>query len=243
MIDEELLATITLGAGNILPTRDSGGDAGDSQDDATGMAQDATNDDSSQDDGSTASGDTSGGDKSTDNTRDDSETRKLKREAQRLRKERNDLAEQIEAARLEKLSESEKAKEEADRAKRDAEAARAEASKLRLQSAVEREAAKLKFHDPSTALALLPADAITIGDDGSVEGVEAALKELAEDKPFLVDRGGGDSGGAFGASRSHSAEPQAESEQERRVRLGLSRPTQGTPRFTFDGGGVIQPKQ
>lgn len=63
-----------------------------------------------------------------------------------------------------------------------------------IASSVMAEAARMGFADPSDAVALLPAGAVTVGDGEKVEGVAEALKALAKAKPHLLrGRGEGDS--------------------------------------------------
>jgi hypothetical protein len=225
----------------------TGGDtdnaAGQGQDPTTG-SQDGSggseqNTKQSQDDAgdSTGQGD---GDDAGNGKSEDPEVRKLKRENQRLRRERNAANEAAEEARRKELSEAERAKEDAERAKAEAEQARKEAQALRVETAVTAAASKLKFHDPADALALLPEGAVTIGDDGTVEGVEDALKELAERKPHLVNRSGGDAGDVLN-SGAGKGNPRTESDLDRARRLGLARGGTGR-RISFSGGGVVSPK-
>lgn len=63
---------------------------------------------------------------------------------------------------------------------------------------------KHSWHDPAVVLDLVrKRDDVTIGDDGSVKGLEKALDAIAKEKPFLV-KGDSDSGGdgTHGASGS-----------------------------------------
>lgn len=46
---------------------------------------------------------------------------------------------------------------------------------------------KHTWHDPETALQLLDQSQITIGDDGQVHGIDAAIEALAKAKPFLIN--------------------------------------------------------
>lgn len=61
-----------------------------------------------------------------------------------------------------------------------------DAKNERLRAAIVSEAAKQKAVDPDDVFALLPKDAVTIGDDGQVTGAEGAVKALLEAKPHLV---------------------------------------------------------
>jgi len=54
------------------------------------------------------------------------------------------------------------------------------------------EALKMGFEDPSDAESLLPADSVTYDEEtGNVKGAKAALKKLAETKPYLLGKGDG----------------------------------------------------
>lgn len=65
-------------------------------------------------------------------------------------------------------------------------AAKSEAQTEKLRATIIAEATKQKAVDPGDIVALLPKDAVTIGDDGQVTGAEAAIKSLLEAKPHLV---------------------------------------------------------
>lgn len=65
-------------------------------------------------------------------------------------------------------------------------AAKSDAQSEKLRATIIAEATKQKAVDPSDIVALLPKDAVTIGDDGQVTGAEAAIKSLLEAKPHLV---------------------------------------------------------
>lgn len=56
----------------------------------------------------------------------------------------------------------------------------------RITAAVKLKAAELNFHDPSDASAFIDGAALTLTDEGEVEGVEPALKALAKARPYLV---------------------------------------------------------
>lgn len=58
---------------------------------------------------------------------------------------------------------------------------------MQMRGAVEREAAKLGFHDPSDAYLMLDFDGLELDDDGtSVKGADKAVAELAKAKPHLL---------------------------------------------------------
>lgn len=81
---------------------------------------------------------------------------------------------------------------ELEKAQRAAEEATQRATQLEQQyraatvrSAVQAAAMKAGAVDPDAVLALLPSDAVTIGDDGQVTGADEAVGALLEAKPFL----------------------------------------------------------
>ena len=73
----------------------------------------------------------------------------------------------------------------------------------RIKNAVLAVASKANFVDPQDAYAMLDRSELEIGDDGTVSGVENAIKALAKAKPYLVgepgtrkfDLNSGDKGG------------------------------------------------
>lgn len=68
-------------------------------------------------------------------------------------------------------------------------------------------ATRLGAVDPDAVMAMLPPDAVTIGDDGQVTGTEAAVQALLDAKPYLVGKPappapGGADGGVRGRTPS-----------------------------------------
>ncbi len=105
---------------------------------------------------------------------------------------------EIEAANKSELERAQEAQRQADeRATR----AEAERSQTRIETAVMLAAIKAGAADPDDVVKLLAKDAVTIGNDGQVTGVEDAVKALLEAKPHLVGKssntptGDGDGGG------------------------------------------------
>lgn len=87
---------------------------------------------------------------------------------------------------------------DAQKAAKRAEEAEAKATQLEMQyrattirHAVEMAAARLNFADPDDAYKLADLSAVTIVDDGKVDGVDAALKALSTAKPHLVKQAQG----------------------------------------------------
>lgn len=63
--------------------------------------------------------------------------------------------------------------------------ARSDTQELRVEAKI-RDALPKNIVDAEAALALLPRDKVTVGDDGQVTGHEDAVKALIEAKPYLV---------------------------------------------------------
>jgi hypothetical protein len=104
---------------------------------------------------------------------------------------------EIEAANKTEL---EKAAERAAQAEAKATAAEDRARKALLRSAVTSAAVTAGAVDPDAVLALLDKTSLTVADDGTVSGLDDAVKALLEAKPYLVGKavtpppGGGDGG-------------------------------------------------
>lgn len=116
------------------------------------------------------------------------------------------------AAKAAKFDEQEAAnKSDLDKANARAEAAEkaAVAAKATVQDALKRVAVttaamKANAVDPDAVFALLDQSKVTVADDGTVTGVDDAVKSLLESKPYLVGNqtpppGGGADGGPRGA--------------------------------------------
>jgi hypothetical protein len=108
-----------------------------------------------------------------------------------------------ELAELKKASQTEleRAQAERDEAKATAEAATASARQILLRASVLAAASKAGAVDPDDVFALLPTDAVTIGDDGQVTGAEDAVKALLEAKPHLVGKPTTPTGSADGGAQ------------------------------------------
>jgi hypothetical protein len=140
--------------------------------------------------------------------------RELSRENARRRAKAKELAEQLKA-RDEEL-EAIKSKDMSELQKAQAIAAKAEKTNEELTAKVQGMQVELAFlkmprdkfdwHDPGAALTLLMAehrDSLTLGDDGSVDGLDDAVKALAKKHKFLLKpAGGGNGNGSTGGSFS-----------------------------------------
>jgi hypothetical protein len=111
----------------------------------------------------------------------------------------------------ESLSEVEKLKLEKEEAEKLASERAAASDKKLVKAEVISQSAKLKIIDSDAAYALIPKDDIEVLDDGTVTGVEKALKVLIKSKPWLLSTtnqnpkpGGDDQNSGSGKNKSFS---------------------------------------
>lgn len=114
------------------------------------------------------------------------ELKKTRREAAKYRTQLRKLEEAEAERQREEMSELERLKSDLEAEKSAREQALATARAQAIRSAVVSAASKAGFADPADAVNFIDADALTIGDDGGVEGVDEAIKALAEQKPYLI---------------------------------------------------------
>lgn len=110
-----------------------------------------------------------------------------------------------------------------------------------IRAAVVSKAAELNFENPEDAYSLLDKTGLSISDAGQVEGVETALKSLAEQKKYLIKQQQGRPLEPF--NPAGSGQQLQESDAARRARI------YGSGGSMFDtgwaeqhGGGVVWPK-
>jgi len=168
----------------------SGGGAGGSGDGAAGGT------------GSSSAGGTGTGAGSTTSTGpslDDirAELSKVREEAASYRKRAKAAEEQLEAARKGSMSELERAQETAREAERRLAENEARTKKLLTRLSVQAKATSMGIVDPDAAAQLLPESDLVLGDDGAptAASLDAALKKLVKEKPWLTRGGPGDTGG------------------------------------------------
>ena len=116
------------------------------------------------------------------------EARKLRREAQNLRKRLADL-EKVDADRKQaELSEAEQAKQTAQASQQELAKLREEHRATMVRYEVMLLASKLHVVDPDAAVRLLDLEAVETAEDGALDAkaVEAALRALLKAKPYLV---------------------------------------------------------
>lgn len=139
------------------------------------------------------------------------------------RRRRLEELETAEAARAEaNKTEAQKLTDQVAKATAERDAALARAQDLALRNAVTIKASKLLFADPSDALAFLDRKALTINDDGSVDGLEDALKKLAAEKPYLLTTANRN---LSGVQPEHGNQAAGETIAQKRARLRTGGPT------------------
>lgn len=112
--------------------------------------------------------------------------KKANSEAAERRVKLQEIEEQEAERAKAEMSEIEKAQAEAKEAA-DALAQLKESTRSSaIRHAVEMAAAKANFTDPSDAYKLADLSSVDVGDDGTVAGVDEAIKALAESKPYMV---------------------------------------------------------
>lgn len=153
-------------------------------------------------------------------TFDESYVKKLRDEAARYRTEKAEL----EAWKAERekadMSDLERAKADAQQAQTTAQAAEEKYRKAQRDIAITAEAAKAGF-DVKAALKL--AEGIDVADDGTVSGVEEAIKQLVADYPGMVaGAGGGSNGSSMNGSRAKKKQLLTKAEIESKTPEWLS---------------------
>lgn len=137
----------------------------------------------------------------------------LNKESEKHRKAADEWAKAKEAEETAKLSETEKLKKQLDEANTAKESALKTANNRLI--AAEIKSKSDKFIDPDVVLALVDKSKVTVKEDGSIEGVDAVLDELAKAKPHLLK---GSSGSKLGATNP-GAGGQNETYEQKKERL------------------------
>lgn len=155
------------------------------------------------------------------------------------RRKKLEAYEKAEAERKQaEMTEIERAQAAVKEMQQRVEAAQQERNGVILRSAIIAEASRLGFLDPQDAQRMLDADAVTI-EAGQVQGVEAALKTLAEAKPYLL-RQDPSKGPAFTPTNpGQGGATTGETNAARRLRLFGG----GADALRANGAGVIPVKQ
>jgi alanyl-tRNA synthetase len=140
----------------------------------------------------------------------------VNRESAARRKELEQLKSEKAAREESEKTEAQKLADQVTKANAERDAAFARAQDLTLRNAVTIQASKLQFTDPGDALAFIDKSAITVKDDGSVDGLEDALKALAAAKPYLLTTA---TRGLAGVQPGHGNQPAGETIEQKRARL------------------------
>jgi len=141
------------------------------------------------------------------------EARKLRSEANSLRRRLKELEDADKARKDQELSETERlTKRATDLERQLAEAARSNQERT-VRYATVAAAAKLGFADPDDAFRLLDQSALEFEDDGTPRNLDAQLGALAKAKPYLLSQARaagsfdtGTGGGRAAASRTYTRE-------------------------------------
>lgn len=161
---------------------------------------------------------------------------------QRIKAERQKYADydtiKAQAAKLQEIedaqkTEDEKRQERLTQLERELEQTRTVSRQATLRSAVVAEAARQNFTDPADAMRLLDVDGLTVGEDGAIEGLDEALKDLAKSKPYLLKRTQ-----AQVEPANPARQPTGRTDDDRRRRYFGG----GGTNF-FAGGGVVQAEE
>lgn len=137
------------------------------------------------------------------------------------------------------LSETEKLKKQLEDEKSARLQAEGVAKERTLKAAIVAKAAELNFESPEDAYSLLDKSALTVSDNGQVEGVAEALKSLADSKKYLIKKQGQPLE-PFNPSGTNQGVQ--ETDDQKRARIW------GSPKNVFStvnaeqrGGGVVWP--
>lgn len=137
-------------------------------------------------------------DKGTEKPKEESALAKLQNQFEAIKKQLSE-SDKKKAAAEKKISELEsKDLSDLEKAKKDLAEKEAEGAKLSgafRQLAIDNaflkasQRLKIQWHDPDVAQAAAKLGSLEIGDDGTVEGIDDAVKNLAKASPFLVNKG------------------------------------------------------
>jgi len=144
---------------------------------------------------------------------------KANKEAASRRKELEKYEAAEEKRKQAEMTELEKLSKERDDALMAAEAAQKSAEAKLLKATIISKAAGLNFADPSDAFALLDRSELTLAEDGSVDGLDTALKELAEAKPYMLNTD--KPATKVGATNPSGGRSTGETYEQRKARLGI----------------------
>lgn len=135
------------------------------------------------------------------------------------------LQKQLDDAARKEKTDLENAKADVAKLTEEGEAWKDRYERLALTNAflIESSRAKVQWHDPEVAQAAAGLSALSVGDDGAVDGMAEAIKKLAKEKAFLVTTSGeetgtsgttGKTGTKVGTGKGSTGKPGQLSEQE-----------------------------
>lgn len=111
------------------------------------------------------------------------------KDLQAERQKRQTFEKEKSDAEAKRLEDEGKFKELYEKSEAEKKAAEERLTEATLRNAFLVEAPKHNIVDADAAWKLMDRSGVTLGDDGSAQGIEAALKSLVEAKPFLVQSG------------------------------------------------------
>lgn len=114
------------------------------------------------------------------------ELKRVRREAAKYRTDLRQLQAQAEEAQRAQLPEVDRLKADLAAAQRQLTEREAQVAEQRLRSAVLTAAARQGFVDPEDAFRMLDREALALGENGAVDGIEEHLVALRKAKPYLV---------------------------------------------------------
>lgn len=133
--------------------------------------------------------------------------RKANREAAANRKRLEELEQAEQDRQQAELSEAERWKKKAEETERQLAEVTSRQRQLAIRHAVEMAAQRMNFHDAADALSLADLSSVEVADDGSISGVDEALKALAKAKPHLIKSQAGSAPDINGNDRGRSRAP------------------------------------
>ena len=148
--------------------------------------------------GAKGDGENKGGDGAGEEKFDAAYVKTLRQEAAANRKKATDLEAKLKARDDADLTETEKLKKQAAEATEKATQAEERSRQRVARAEVLTEATKAKIVDPDAAYRLIRDD-LEFGDDGEPKNVVALIKQLAKERPYLVQKAAGSADGGAGA--------------------------------------------
>lgn len=139
------------------------------------------------------------------------------RESAERRKQLDALAKAEEDRKTAEMTELQKLQQKTEQLEKEKKASEDRLIQTLIRSAIVEKASALNFVDPSDAVALLDKSKLTVDDEGKVDGLDDALKELLKAKPHLVKRAPG-----LGPTNPGQNGSSGETDAQRRHRLGLA---------------------